>query len=143
MFPGEPILTTQTRENGFLLHHATLDSFLMTGIRRIINNIHERYDKQCHSQTHATVGRSHTGLKKEVDSQSAKQGKAFLFRTQHLKVGEEKRHSCKSRIAYPSCVEKLACRIVFWCTNSTSSLSDCAIVMALACIASYMLDPAK
>lgn len=47
------------------------------GIWIIMNDIHKHYNKQCHGQMHAIVDHSHTGLKKEVDSQSAKQGKDF------------------------------------------------------------------
>lgn len=71
-----------------------LDYLLIMGICRITNNIYKRYSKPCHIQMHATVDHSHTGLIKEVDSQTRES-----LRKQYFKVGKEKPHSSKSHIA--------------------------------------------
>lgn len=60
-----------------------------------------------HSQTHATVDLSHTGLQKKQNKRgrfTERKTRESFLRTQYSKVGKEKPHSCKSCIAYPSCV---------------------------------------
>lgn len=111
------------------------------GNRRLMNVIQKHYNKQFHSQMHAIVDHSHIGLKKEVDSQSAKQGKASqntIFKSRRGETSQLYIMYCIPKLCF-----KLACRIVSWCTNSTFSLLDCAIIMALACIASLYVEYSK
>lgn len=74
-----------------------------------MNVVHKHYNKHCHSQTHATVDLSHTGFKKKQKNNrgrfTERKTRDSFLRTQYSKVGKEKPHSCKSCIAYLSCVE--------------------------------------